>query len=411
MCDCVAKRERLDPRPFTMKPVLKRVGIVESHEPGWTGGQHFMRLLAHVLDDACRAPGVELLVLTDRVPKTGERHILEDKKRIVMVTPRNHIRGKKFLRGLLQLPDRSDLLKTARENKVDVLLPLLSIPDDTAGLKTIGWIPDFQHLHLPDCFSEADRQARDVRFRLLAERASLVMLTSQDARKDFTAFVPERAHKARVVSFPASIAPKTIADDPAVTVRKFNLPEKFALVANQFWRHKNHKVVVEAIARLRRKNVRIPVVMTGLPADYRDPANQVLSQTLQAIACAGLGDQVVLLGFVPEGDVIALMRAAALVIQPSRFEGWSTVVQNTKALGRPIVCSDIAAHREQAPHALAFFPCESAEALADILATCWPQLESGPDLEMERKTLAAEREAVKQYGQSILKLCREASSL
>ena len=61
------------------------------------------------------------------------------------------------------------------------------------------------------------------------------------------------------------------------------------LYPSNFWRHKNHEIVVEAIARLRRKNVRIPVVMTGLPADYRDPANQVLSQTLQAIACAGLG--------------------------------------------------------------------------------------------------------------------------
>ncbi len=190
------------------------------------------------------------------------------------------------------------------------------------------------------------------------------MLTSEAAREDFAAFAPEYAHKARVVSFPSSIAPGAITEDPRVTVRKFNLPEKFALVANQFWRHKNHEVVVEALSRLRRKNVRIPVVMTGLPADYRDPVNRVLSQTLQAIACAGLGDQVVLLGFVPDEEVVSLMRAAALVIQPSRFEGWSTVVQNTKALGRPILCSDINAHREQAPDSLGFFPCDRADTLA-----------------------------------------------
>ncbi len=378
MCGCVARRQRFALLPFTMNPLLKRVGIVELNEPGWTGGLQFMRLLAQVLDDACRGAGVELLVLTDQMPNTEERHnLLDDPDRIVTVTPRNHIRGKKFLRGLLQLPDGSDLLETARKNKVDVLLPLLSVPDGVAELKTVGWIPDFQHLHLPGYFSEADRQARDERFRLLAERASLVMLTSRDAGEDFAAFAPEQVHKARVVSFPSSVAPETIIDDPHNTVRKFNLPKKFALVTNQFWRHKNHEAVVEAIAQLRRKNVRIPVVMTGLPADYRDPSNRVLSQTLQAIACAGLGDQVILLGFVPNDEVVALMRAAALVIQPSRFEGWSTVVQNAKALGRPIVCSDIAAHREQAPHALGFFPCERAEALADILAACWPQLEPG----------------------------------
>jgi hypothetical protein len=151
-----------------MKPVLKRVGIVTLNEPGWTGGLHFMRLLAQVLDDACRSAGVELLVLTDHTPNADGQHILNNKDRIVKVTPRNRIRGKKLLRGLLQLPDGSDLLEAARENKVDVLLPLLSIPDGVAELSTVGWIPDFQHLHLPDYFSEADRRARDARFGLLA---------------------------------------------------------------------------------------------------------------------------------------------------------------------------------------------------------------------------------------------------
>ncbi len=394
-----------------MKTTLKRLGIVELNGQGWTGGLHFMRLLTQVLDNACRSSSVELFALTDGLPNGDAQRILDDEDRIVTVSPRNHFRGRKFLRGLLQLPDNSDLLETARKNSIDVLLPLLSVPEGVTGLKTVGWIPDFQHVHLPEYFSEEDRRARDSRFRLLAERASLVMLTNQDARKDFAAFAPQQVHKARVVPFPSSISLESLVDDPRLIVRKFNLPEKFALVANQFWRHKNHEVVVEAIARLRRKGVLVPVVMTGLPADYRDPTNRVLSQTLQAIACAGLGDQVVLLGFVPDDDVVALMRAAALVIQPSRFEGWSTIVQNTKALGRPIICSDIDAHREQAPHALGFFPCDRPDTLADLLAACWPGLEPGPNPKREREALTAEQIAVKQYGQSILDLCLEAFQL
>ena len=393
-----------------MKHHLKSVGLVELNDHGWTGGVHFIRLLAQSLDNACREAGVELRLLTDRAPN-GEKPVLDDIHRVVTVKPRTHIRGKKFLKGLLQLPHGSDLLETAHENDIDLLLPLLSIPDGLRDLRTIGWIPDFQHVHLPGYFSEADREARDSRFQLLAERATLVMLTSEAARKDFAAFTPVHAHKARVISFPSSIAPKMLIGDPRAVVKKFHLPEKFALVSNQFWRHKNHEVVVEAIASLRRKGLRIPVVMTGLPADYRDPVNQVLSRTLQAIACAGLGDQVILLGFAPEQEAIALMRAAALVIQPSRFEGWSTIVQNTKALGRPILCSDIPAHREQAPRALGFFSCDRPDMLADLLAECWPRLQPGPDLELERGSVAAEQEAVKQYGQNILKLCLETFQL
>jgi glycosyltransferase involved in cell wall biosynthesis len=407
----MAQRQWIALFPFLMEPALKRIGIVELNGQSWTGGLHFMRLLKHVLRDACRVADTELVILTDHATGGAGRRNLEDADRIVTVTPRRRVRGEKFLRSVLHLSDKCELLETARKNNVEVLLPLLSIPENAAKLKTVGWIPDFQHVHLPDYFSEADRRARDLRFRLLAERASLVMLTSQDALEDFVAFAPDHAHKARVISFPAFLSTKSMADDPHVTVKNFNLPEKFALVANQFWRHKNHQMVIEAVAQLRQKNIRVPVVMTGLPADYRDPNNQIFSQILQAIARAGLGEQVVLLGLVSDEELLALMRAAAVIIQPSRFEGWSTIVQNTKALGRPLICSDIAAHREQAPSSLGFFPCDRADALAEILATYWPRIKPGPDPEAERQGLAAEHEAVNQYGHSVLKLCLEAFNL
>jgi len=47
---------------------------------------------------------------------------------------------------------------------------------------------------------------------------------------------------------------------------RFNLPEKFALLANQFWTHKNHLTVIEALAELRRHDIKVPLVMTGRPA-------------------------------------------------------------------------------------------------------------------------------------------------
>ncbi len=118
-----------------MKSALKRIGVVELNDPGWTGGLHFIRLLAKALDDACRDAGVEVLVLTDHVPNGDKSLILDDADRIVTVVPRNHIRGKKLLRGLLQLPDNSDLLETARKNKIKVLLPLLSIPGWRCGIE------------------------------------------------------------------------------------------------------------------------------------------------------------------------------------------------------------------------------------------------------------------------------------
>jgi glycosyltransferase involved in cell wall biosynthesis len=150
--------------------------------------------------------------------------------------------------------------------------------------------------------------------------------------------------------------------------------------------------------------------MTGLLSDYRDPNNDTISHLLQVIASAGLADQITILGMVPDADLVNLMRTAAVVIQPSRFEGWSTVVQDSKALGRPLICSDIPVHREQAPESLGFFPCDGAAALADLLAATWPGLEPGPDPQTEERSLAAEREFARRHGQSLLRICQEASS-
>jgi glycosyltransferase involved in cell wall biosynthesis len=239
----------------------------------------------------------------------------------------------------------------------------------------------------------------------------LTILSSRSAQEDFCAQFPEYAHKARLSSFPSLLAFAGPAGEPSQTVQKFNLPDKFVLIANQFWRHKNHHVVIEAIGRLRQKGVRVNAVITGLPLDYRDPNNEPTSRILQAIATAGAASQIVVLGLVSESDYVNLMQASAAVVQPSLFEGWSTVIQDAKALGRPLICSDIPVHREQAPGALGFFSCEDAGELADILAENWPELPPGPDAPREQIALRQEFDFARRHGQQLLEICREAVSM
>ncbi|MGH7230263.1 MAG: glycosyltransferase, partial [Nitrospiraceae bacterium] len=93
------------------------------------------------------------------------------------------------------------------------------------------------------------------------------------------------------------------------------------------------------------------------------------------------------------------------------FEGWSTTVQDAKALGRPVLCSDLPVHREQAPCSMAFFPCDGPDILADILESIWPKLEPGPCPEIEAHAHAQERQFARQYGDTLLQLCQEAHTV
>jgi len=385
-----------------------RIGVLYPKMNGWLGGAKYVRMLIGSLAGVRAGADPELYVLSE------EENLTEDFARKVTVLPveaPHYRRGEMRLRRLCGLSDKSALLSTARQHQISVLLPVQTPLPPAADLQTIGWIPDFQHLFLPQFFSREMREYRDQAFRLLARQCALVMLSSRNAVEHFVRFAPEQAHKARLLSFPSRFA---FEPPPAKIVdarQKFRIPEKFALVVNQFWRHKNHEVVIEAVRLLWSRGIRLHLVLVGVPADYRDSRNETTSRLLQSVAMAGIAQTTTILGMVTDAELTDLLRSAAVIVQPSRFEGWSTVVQECKALGRPLICSDIPIHREQAPDALGFFPCERPDVLADLLSATWPDLNPGPDAAAERKALAAEREFGRCHGQALLKICEEAHAV
>ena len=138
--------------------------------------------------------------------------------------------------------------------------------------------------------------------------------------------------------------------------------------------------------------------MTGVPADYRDPENQLLSNLLQDFARRGLADQVHFLGKLPFPDLISITRCATVIVQPSLCEGWNTLIEDAKALGRPIICSDTDVHREQAPSALGHFSPQDPDGLSKILLDHFPDLEPGPCLSLEAEMLALTRMRARDFG-------------
>jgi len=381
-----------------------RIGLVDLASAGWSAGGTFTRMLAHSMKAAAQdAEDVELTLLFKKQAPAGI-----DLPGLPLQPPR-HFPGEVTWRKLTDAPNKSGFSETARAHGLDVILPIITLPEPIREAATIGWIPDFQDRRLPQFFPPAELKKRAGRAAQLAASSTRVLLSSQDALKDFEEVAPTERSKARVVPFPSLFAFDPPAAAAGNAVEKYRLPEKFALVANQFWTHKNHLLVVEAVRRARAMGTDIPLVMTGLPSDHRDPSNSTVSALLQAIAVAGLHDRIFVLGQVPFPDLIDLLRRAAVVIQPSRFEGWSTSVQDAKAIGRPLLCSELAVHREQAPEARGFFDLDDAKSLASILVDSWSALRPGPDLAAESAGLERERAFAAAHGRQVLELCREAA--
>jgi glycosyltransferase involved in cell wall biosynthesis len=188
--------------------------------------------------------------------------------------------------------------------------------------------------------------------------------------------------------------------------KEYSLPDRFFLISNQFWTHKNHLVVFEALKLLKEHDIFPVVVCTGSLYDYRQP--DYSNTILQTIHKRGVARQVYLLGLIPRTDQIQLLRRSLAVIQPSLFEGWNTVVEECRCLAKPMILSDLAVHREQNPPGSIFFSASSPEALKGILGEWWDRLAPGPDLDQEPAARAKALEEVSFFGYRFLEMVRRA---
>jgi glycosyltransferase involved in cell wall biosynthesis len=249
---------------------------------------------------------------------------------------------------------------------LDFVYPATQLAEAPFGAPWAGWIPDWQCRHMPELFSESEARRRFVQYRLLAAHAPVCVVSSVMADADTGRVATETQAPRRVLPFPAVFDDAVYArrdERLAATRARLGVPERYAIICNQFWRHKNHLLVLEALERVERDDVHI--VMSGALQDDRWPDYAERVRTL--LAAPRVAKHVTLLGSIARDDQIDLMLGAIGVVQPSRFEGWSTVVEEARALGLPSLLSEFPVHREQAPAGALFFGADDADALASQL--------------------------------------------
>jgi glycosyltransferase involved in cell wall biosynthesis len=230
----------------------------------------------------------------------------------------------------------------------------------------IAWFPDFQHRRLPHLFSLHARWRRDLGFRVQIASGRRILLSSESALRDFRKFYPRATGNVSVVRFATQPALDLLATNPSNVITKYGLPLKYFYLPNQFWRHKNHQVVVDALSILKKRNFDVVVAATGSTQDPREP--DYFRSIMRQVEAQGLETNFRYLGMVPTDHVYALMRTSMALINPSRFEGWSTTVEEAKSFGAPMILSDIDVHREQTDGASRYFGVDDPGTLADHLS-------------------------------------------
>ena len=99
---------------------------------------------------------------------------------------------------------------------------------------------------------------------------------------------------------------------------------------------KGHRHLAEALRSLRREGIRATWLLAG-DGPAREPLGRIVREM-------GIDDCVRMLGW--RTDVLDLMAAAEVVVQPTLHEAFSQVMVEAMALGRPLVISDVSGVRD-----------------------------------------------------------------
>lgn len=198
---------------------------------------------------------------------------------------------------------------------------------------------DLQHLHFPENFRPSDIEARNHLYGLSTSLSDAVVASSEFVRRDIVERMGVPA--AKVFTVPVTWNPAVEAGLQTFSAqdarRHYGLPECYALYPAQFWLHKNHARLVEALAIVRGRLPGTPLklVFTGYRGHSGWPA---VAATIERL---GLQDHVMCLDYVPVEHLAGLYRGAVFCVMPSLFEASSYPVIEAQLLGCPAMCSNV----------------------------------------------------------------------
>lgn len=347
----------------------KKVGLRLFYSENWIAGAYYILNIIHALNKLKQDEKPTIVILTenlnnyDLVRNETNYPFLEYFQYPFQIPKKNLLIRlvNKFSRLIL---DRNFISDTHLQPDIDFLYPLELDQIYVPKLKKVNWIPDFQEDHFPEYFSVEEVKARKDYQRKVICQGDFVVFSSNDAKNDFNRLYPQSKVKQKVLHFAV-----TLPDFSHLKIKellqKYSLTKDYFFCPNQFWTHKNHIVVLKALKLIKEKGINIQIAFSGKEKDYRNSDN--FKQLKKFVETNELNNCIKFLGFIERCDQLCLMKNSIAIVQPSLFEGWSTVVEDAKALNKFIILSNLKVHKEQIKENVHFFEPTDHEQLANLL--------------------------------------------
>jgi glycosyltransferase involved in cell wall biosynthesis len=273
----------------------------------------------------------------------------------------------------------TELEQWFRENKIDLMIyPISSSLSFETRLPYILTIHDLQHRlqpEFPEVSANGEWEAREYIFRNGIRNATMLLSESETGKEDILNFYGEYGvapDRVKVLPLLPSI---TLQRDISAAERQrvrqiYCLPDRYFFYPAQFWPHKNHVRIVEAMALLKQQHdIKVHILFSGYHSGAIREAT--FKEVTETAAKLQVHDQISYFGYVPDEDIAALYAEARALIMPTFFGATNIPPLEAWALGCPVLTSDIRGIRQQAGEASILVDPKSVEALAEGMRRLW----------------------------------------
>ncbi len=238
-----------------------------------------------------------------------------------------------------------------------------------APIPALGTVHDLMHRyerHFAEVSEKGEYEAREFHFGETSRWAKGVLVDSEVGKQQLVESYQINPDKVFVLPYipPAYIYSSDSARDDEVR-KRYNLPAKFFFYPAQFYRHKNHAGLIDAVGKLRSTHPEVKLVLVG--TKERNGFADVQAQVQQL----GLGDNVIFLGYVPDEDIPTLYRSARAMVMPTYFGPTNIPQLEAFALGCPVATSRIYGIPAQVGDAALLFDPSSVDEIVASLLRLW----------------------------------------
>jgi hypothetical protein len=289
------------------------------------------------------------------------------------------------------------LAKAAKDMRLDAIYLAMRRPTPRPACAIVGYVPDYQHKHLPGLFTESERSGRDRLFGELVADSDAMVMNARAVAEDMRLFTAATLPPLHVLPFSPHLDKDWLKDMPEV-LTKYGITRPYFIICNQFWMHKDHLTAMRAVASVLKSGKDISLICTGGTTDYRD--RTYFARVEAEAAALGLGSRLRFLGHIHKRDQIELLKRAVALVQPTLFEGGpgGGSTYEAVALGQRVLLSDLPVNREIDAGDVRFFGPGDPVALAQLMEAA---LSDQEDLREPARLIAQSEERLRRNGEAI----------